>query len=249
MPRFAANLSLLFTERPYGDRFDAAARAGFAGVEVLFPYLEPLSVTTRALAATGLQLVLMNAPFPDAARGTLGCAATPGAEAGFREEMRRILDAAQVLNPGLIHVMSGDGRGARARQTFVENLQWLADHAPDQRFTIEPLNAHDRPGYFMNGYDLAAEVLDRVGRANIGLQYDSYHAQMITGDAMAVWRAVRDRVVHVQIAAAPDRREPGPGEIDFPTFFAELDDSGYSGWVSAEYNPTGRTEDTLGWMG
>jgi 2-dehydrotetronate isomerase len=248
LPRFAANLTLLFTERPYGARFAAAARAGFAGVEVLFPYLESLHVTAGALAETGRQLVLMNAPFPDSATGTLGCAATPGAEALFRVEMTRILATAEALNPGLVHVMSGDGRGARAEDTFVGNLRWLADRAPMRRFTIEPLNARDRPDYLLNSYDLATEVLDRVDRPNIGLQYDTYHAQMITGDALAVWRDFRDRVTHVQIASAPERREPGVGDFDFPDFFAELDASGYEGWVSAEYHPTGRTEDTLGWM-
>ncbi len=247
MPKFAANLSLLFTERPLARRFAAAARAGFGGVEVLLPYGGACAVTAGGLAAQNLEMVLMNAPWPDAA-GALGCAATPGAEALFERQMLEILDVAAILRPGLIHVMSGDGRGADARRTFVRNLQWLADRAPAQRFTVEPLNPTDRPDYFLNGYDLAAEVLALVNRPNVGLQYDTYHAAMISGDALAVWETFAELAVHVQIGAPPERREPGRGEIDFPGLFATLDAGGYDGWVSAEYHPGARTEDTLAWM-
>ncbi len=247
MPKFAANLSLLFTERPLADRFAAAARAGFGGVEVLFPYGGKSAVTANGLAAHGLEMVLMNAPYPDAS-GALGCAANPGAEPLFKRQMMEILDVAAILRPGLIHVMSGDGQGGDARRSFVRNLQWLADLAPAQGFAIEPLNPTDRPEYFLNGYDLAAEVLMQVDRPNIGLQYDTYHAAMISGDAMAVWESFGDLAVHVQIGAAPNRDEPGQGDFDFPGLFANLDSGGYAGWVSAEYHPSRRTEDTLGWM-
>lgn len=247
MPRFAANLSLLFTERPYADRFAAARTAGFEAVEVLFPCAE--TATTRAgLAAQDFDLVLMNVPNPDPATGMLGRAATPGAETALRAELSGALACAAVLRPGLIHVMSGDGSGREARDTFVANLQWLADTAPEQHFTIEPLNPRDRPGYFLNDYGLAAEILAQVDRPNLGLQYDTYHAHLIHGDALAVWDSFGALAAHVQIGNPPDRSDPGPGPVDFPAFFDRLDSDGYTGWVSAEYTPKGRTEGGLGWM-
>lgn len=249
MPRFAANLSLLFTELPYEDRFAAAAAAGFQAVEILFPYEYAVKDTRRALLAGGLDLVLINAPPPNYTGGTPGYAAVPGGEARFQNDMHRVLRYAHELRPGLIHVMAGYTKGAQAEDTFVRNLQWLADLAPYQNFTIEPLNTGDQPGYFLDDYDLAARVLDRADRPNLGLQYDSYHAQVIHGDAAAVWDRFGSRAVHVQIGAAPDRSEPAPGPIDFPALFAAIDASGYAGWVSAEYHPsTERTEDSLGWM-
>lgn len=249
MPRFAANLTLLFTELPYAERFAAAAAAGFGAVEVLFPYDHPAEVTAQALRAQGLPLVLMNATWPDAETGQLGHAATPARQERFRTEMARVLEYAAILKPQMIHVMSGEGAGDAATDCFVQNLIWTCEQAPAQQFTIEPLNPQDRPDYLMTSYALAAEVLDRVARPNLGLQYDTYHAQRITGDALACWHTYRNRIVHAQIGNTPDRREPGPGEIDFDRFFATLDSDGYDGWVSAEYNPSTNTAGTLGWMG
>ncbi|TMV06898.1 TIM barrel protein [Ruegeria sediminis] len=249
MPRFAANLSLLFTELPYLDRFEAAARAGFGAVEILFPYDLAAEETRRALLANGLELVLINAPPPDQAGGTPGYAAIPGAEDRFRADLRRVLHYAEVLRPGLIHLMAGYVSGDEAAETFVRNLRWAADAAPDRRFTIEPLNPMSQPGYFLNDYGLAAEILDRVNRPNVGLQYDSFHAQMIHGDALAVWQRFQASAFHAQIGAAPDRSEPGRGPTDFRALFAAMDKSGYDGWVSAEYTPsTDRTEASLHWM-
>ena len=163
--------------------------------------------------------------------------------------MARVLRFAKVLKPQMIHVMSGPGKGAEAADMFVDNLTWLADQAPHQRFNVEPLNSYDFPGYFMNDYDLAAELLARIDRPNVALQYDSYHAQRITGDALGTWERFKDIAVHVQIGQAPDRSEPGPGPVDFPALFAAIDKSGYSGWVSAEYNPKApTTAQGLGWM-
>ena len=153
------------------------------------------------------------------------------------------------MNPQLIHVMSGYTKDSAARDTFVSNLQWAADQAPEQMFTIEPLNQGDQPGYFLDDYELAADILQRVGRRNVGLQYDSYHAQVIHGDAARIWEDYKELSVHVQIGQAPDRTEPAPGPVDFPALFAAFDASGYDGWVSAEYNPsTKRTEDSLSWF-
>ncbi|MCB1312405.1 MAG: TIM barrel protein [Sedimentitalea sp.] len=249
MPRFAANISLLFAELPYLDRFDAAAAAGFEAVEILFPYDVAAKQTKRALLRNGLDLVLINAPPPNYTGGAPGYAAVPGAEGRFRHDIRRVLRYASELKPGLIHVMAGYESGAAAQDSFVSNLQWAADLAPGQRFTIEPLNGADQPGYFLNDYALAAEVLAQVERPNVGLQYDSYHAQEIHGDALKVWEAYGALAMHVQIGAAPGRTEPGKGKMDFATLFAAIDASGYTGWASAEYVPsTKRTEDSLGWL-
>ncbi len=249
MPRFAANLTLLFTELPYLDRFAAAAAAGFQAVEILFPYDIAAKLTRRALLENGLDLVLINAPPPNYTGGTPGYGATPGGEARFEHDIRRVLRYGDELQPGLIHIMSGYCNGAEAQATFVRNLQWAADLAPHQGFTIEPLNPGDQPGYFLDDFDLAAQILDQVDRPNVGLQYDSYHAQVIHGDAAAIWELHGARAHHVQLGAAPGRTEPGPGLIDFPALFAAIDSSGYQGWVSAEYNPTtARTEDSLTWM-
>ncbi len=249
MPRFAANLTLLFAELPYLDRFDAAAEAGFAAVEILFPYDLPAKETRRALLRNGLDLVLMNAPPPNYTGGSPGYGAVPGGEERFQHDIRRVMRYAEILKPRFIHVMSGYTKDAAARDTFIANLQWAADEAPQQLFTIEPLNPGDQPGYFLDDFDLAAEILDVVDRPNVGLQYDSYHAQVIHGDAQAVWDRFGHRAMHVQIGAAPDRSEPGRGPTDFPALFSAIDASGYDGWVSAEYHPsTPRTEDSLDWM-
>lgn len=249
MPRFAANISLLFAELTYLDRFQAAAQAGFKAVEILFPYDLPAKETRRALLANGLDLVLINAPPPNYTGGQPGYAAVPGGEARFQSDIRRVLRYADVLRPGLIHVMSGYASGAAAADTFVRNLQWAANHAPQQQFTIEPLNPVSQPEYFLNDYALASDILARVNRSNVGLQYDSFHAHMIHGNALDVWQAHHHLVSHAQIGAAPDRSEPGRGDTDFPALFDAIDASGYTGWVSAEYTPsTPRTQTTLGWM-
>ncbi len=249
MPRFAANITMLFAELPYLERFSAAAQAGFEAVEILFPYELAAKETQRALLSSGLELLLINAPPPNYTGGMPGYAALSGGVERFRRDVCRVMRYAEILRPGAIHIMSGYTEGDLAKQTFIQNLQWAADLAPTQQFTIEPLNTGDQPNYFLNDYNLAAEVLDAVNRPNVGLQYDAYHAQMIHGDALKVWETFADRVVHIQIAAAPGRCEPGTGPVDFEELFAAIDDYGYKGWVSAEYNPTTqRTQDSLGWM-
>ena len=251
MPDFAANISLLFSELPYIERFAAAAKAGFNAVEILNPYDLAAKETTRALMANGLDLVLINAPPPNYTGGTQGFAAVPGGEDRFRHDFHRVMRYAGALRPGLIHMMAGYEKGAEAQAAFISNLQWAADQAPHQKFTIEPLNSGDQPGYFLDDYGLAAEVLDTVDRPNVGLQFDAYHAQVIHGDAMAVWERFGHRTLHVQIGAAPGRSEPvlGQGPVDFTALFEAIDASGYAGWVSAEYNPTTKTtEHSLGWL-
>ena len=249
MPRFCANLTLLFTERPFMERFRAAKEAGFDAVEVLFPYDCPAQDMRDQLVWNGLTFVLMNCPPPNYTGGPRGFAAVPGQEERFRRDFDRVLRYAGVLKPRFLHIMAGAAEGAGAEDTFVANLIWAAGRAKGLTLTIEPLNREDNPGYFLSDFDLAARVLDRVNSPNVGLQYDAYHAQKITGDALAVWDAHGRRVVHVQVGGVPGRHEPGPGgEIDFPALFSRLDADGFEGWVSAEYHPAGRTEDGLGWI-
>lgn len=248
MLRLAANLSLLFTERPFMERFRAAKEAGFDAVEVLFPYDCPAQDMRDQLVWNAQSFVLMNCPPPNFAGGPRGFAAEPGSEDRFRRDFDRVMRYAGVLRPKIVHIMSGNAEGPVAAQVLVDNLKWAAGRSRGTTLTIEPLNRLDMPGYFLNSYDLAAEILDRVGLPEVRLQFDSYHAQVIHGDALATWKAHGHRAAHVQIGGAPGRTEPSKGELDHVEFFAALRASGYDGYVAAEYRPTRQTEETLDWM-
>ena len=248
MPRFAANLNFLFRELPFLDRFAAADDAGFDAVEVLFPYDNPAHEITSRMTATDLQMALINTPPPNWAGGDRGFAAIPGSEKRFRHDFKRALRFAKALGATHLHVMAGRARGLVARQTFIDNLAWAAAEAPRQSLTIEPINTDDMPGYFLNDFDLAAEIMAAVNAPNLGLQFDAYHAQMITGDMAQVWLDHGALARHIQIACCPGRHEPGGGDIDYQAFFQGLDDAGYEGFVSAEYHPRRATTDGLGWM-
>ncbi|WP_299618415.1 TIM barrel protein [uncultured Tateyamaria sp.] len=249
MPRFAANLTHLWAELPYLDRFDAAAEAGFEAVEVLMPYDVPAPETQWALRRNGLTMILLNAPGPNYAGGPRGFAALPGGEARFDYDMRRAVRYAQALGAGMIHVLSGVAEGDAAKATLIANLKRACQGLPDGLcLTLEPLNQTAQPGYFLSRYDLAAEIIAAVGAPNLGLQYDSYHAQEITGDAVAAFNTYQPIIRHIQIGDAPGRAPPGTGDVDFVSLFAAIDASDYSGWVSAEYTPQGRTETGLDWM-
>jgi hydroxypyruvate isomerase len=243
MPRFCANLTLLFTELPFLDRFAAASAAGFAGVEVLFPYDDPVPEMLDRLDRTGLPLVLMNCPPPNYTGGPRGFAAVPGLEDRFRTDFRRAARYAATLGAKHLHVMAGATDAPEARATFVANLAWAAAAAPKLSLTIEPINRHDMPSYYLADYGLALDILAEVGAPNLRLQFDSYHAQRITGDVLGTWDLVRPHVAHVQVGGYGSRHEP-----DDPGFLARLDADGYAGWVSGEYNPRERTEDGLGWI-
>jgi 2-dehydrotetronate isomerase len=248
MPKFAANLSLLFTELPVMDRFGAAKDAGFDAVEILSPYDAPAQDMRDQLVWTGQAFVLMNCPPPNATGAPRGFAAIPGGEDRFRRDFDRALRFAGVLKPRHIHVMAGEASGPEARAAFIANLQWAAARAPKQSLTIEPLNPVDFPRYFLNDYALAAEVLDEIAAPNVGLQYDTYHAAMIHGDAAAIWDTYGHRARHIQIGSVPGRQEPDQGTLDFPAFFRRLDAEGYPGFVSAEYRPRAGTREGLGWL-
>ena len=249
MPRFAANLTMLFTELPVLSRFDAARDAGFQGVEMLFPYDLSARDLTRAATKAGLDFVLLNCPPPNWAGGPRGFAAQPGMEDRFRRDFDRALRVAEALRARHIHVMAGKAEGAAALDTFRANLEWAAERAPHASLTIEPINQTDMPGYFLSDFDLAAQIIRAIGAPNLGLQFDAYHAQIITGDALATFAAHRLLIRHIQIAGLPGRNEPvSGGGLDFAAFFAAVDASDYRGWVSAEYNPATVTDAGLSWL-
>ncbi|PAU97283.1 hydroxypyruvate isomerase family protein [Paracoccus salipaludis] len=248
MARFAANLTFLFTELPMLERFAAARRAGFEGAEVLFPYDLAAPELASAAQAAGVEFVLMNTPPPNWAGGPRGFAAIPGGEERFRRDFDRALRFAQALRCRHIHVMAGRAEGEAARRTFVENLRWACARAPHASLLVEPINPGDMPGYFLAGFDQAAELIDEVAASNLGLQFDAYHAHQITGDVIACWDRHAARVRHIQIAGAPGRHEPKGGEINFAEFFRRVDASGYRGWVGAEYMPATTTEAGLRWL-
>lgn len=249
MLRFAANLTTLFTELPLTDRFAAAADAGFTGVEILFPYDSAAKELSRAAIAAGVQMVLLNTPPPNWAGGPRGFAAQPDRAERFRHDFDRALSFATALRVLHIHVMAGVATGEDAHRTLVENLRWATAHAPHVSLTIKPMNQVDNPGYFLSDFDQAVSIIDEVGAPNLGLQFDAYHAHQITGDVVGTWIRVARHARHIQIAGYPGRHEPEGGEIDFARFFHAVEDSGYGGWISAEYNPAGHTEPGLGWLG
>lgn len=248
MPKFAANLTLLFTELPLLDRFEAAAEAGFKAVEVLFPYDVAAQEIQRRLTAFGLHMVLINTPPTNWADGVRGYAAVPGEQDRFRHDFKHALRLAQAFKATHLHIMAGVAEGDAAHTTFVNNLTWAATQAPQHSLTIEPINRGDIPGYFLSDYELAAQIITEIDAANLGLQFDAYHAHKITGDMPATWKRVKHLTRHIQVGGLPDRHEPAAGVIDYPAWFRQLDSEGYTGWVSGEYHPAGRTEDRLEWI-
>ncbi len=247
MPRFAANLTFLFKELPFLDRFAAAREAGFDAVEILFPYDDPVGEIVARLRDNGLTLVLINTPPPNWAGGDRGFAAVPGAEERFRHDFDRCLRYADRLDPMHIHVMAGKAHGLVAEDTFLRNLDWAANRAPERSLTVEPINGIDMPGYFLNDFNQSARLLARLDAPNLGLQFDCYHAQIITGDAMDAWQQHGHLARHIQVAGVPGRHEPSGGEIDYPAFFRDLDRDPYQGFVSGEYHPRKSTAEGLGW--
>ncbi len=237
MIRLAANITLLDWALPMAARPAEAARRGFDGVECLFPYTGPLPDLISAREESGLPMALINTPEPRWAEGARGCAAIPGESAAFRAGFDEALICARSLGCGTIHVMAGVTQEDGAFETFVTNLRAASDSAPALTLTIEPLNAQDAPGYFLNDYDLAARVLDVVERPNVALQFDSWHAARIHGDARAVWARHAPRVRHVQISGAEARGAPDMSADAERGLLEDIVRSGYSGWISAEFIP------------
>ena len=250
MPRLAANLGYLFTERPLIERIGAAAAAGFKAVELQFPYDVPASAMRSQLEKHSLTVLGVNTL--GGRSGEFGFAAIPGREREFDDTFRQALDYIVAVGGSAIHCLAGkvppEQRPA-AETTFVANLTRAAELAAEKQITllIEPINPRDRPDYFLNRVEHAAAIIEKVGMPNVRIQFDFYHVQIVGGDLITRFRKHLPIVGHVQIAAVPSRAEPDEGEVNFAVILAELDAAGYSGWVGVEYRPRGRTEDGLGW--
>jgi hydroxypyruvate isomerase len=254
MPRFAANLSMLFTEVPFPQRFEAAARAGFTAVEFLFPYEFPARDIARWLADNDLENVLFNLPPGDWNAGDRGCASIPGREAEFFASVERALEYADLLGTPRLHALAGrmsaDADRRRHREVYVANIKAAAQRMAQEGRTllIEPINRRDIPGFFLNTQSEAHAIREEVAEASLKVQMDFYHAQIVEGDLAMTFRKYFDGLGHVQIAGVPARSEPDRGEVNYGYLFSLMDELEYAGWVGCEYRPAGRTEDGLGWL-
>ena len=254
MPRFAANLTMLFTEFPFLDRFERAARAGFKGVEFLFPYAyQPRDIRAR-LEQFDLQLVLHNLPAGDWDAGERGIACHPDRTAEFREGVERAVDVASALGVRQLNCLVGKTPAgvpdAQVHATLVENLYHASQRLKEAgiKLLVEPVNRRDIPGFHLHRSDQALALIDEVGGGNLFLQYDIYHAQRTEGELAATLQKHLTRIAHVQVADNPGRNEPGTGEINFPFLFGHLDRIGYQGWIGCEYKPAVSTEIGLDWI-
>ncbi|MBE0473319.1 hydroxypyruvate isomerase [Rhodoferax sp.] len=253
MPKFAANLSMLFTELPFLDRFEAASRAGFEAVEFLFPYVFSAADIKQRLDTHGLKLVLHNLPAGDWDAGERGIACHPDRVDEFRAGVAQAISYATALGVSQLNCLAGKApagvNDAVLRSTFVNNLKFAAAELKGAglRLLIEPINHFDIPGFYLNTTAQALKILDEVGADNAFVQYDIYHAQRMEGELAATMQKQLARIGHIQLADNPGRNEPGTGEINYPFLFAHLDRIGYTGWIGCEYKPTTTTEAGLGW--
>ncbi|SOE16751.1 hydroxypyruvate isomerase [Hoeflea halophila] len=252
MPFFAANLSMMFTEHGFLDRFRAAADAGFDAVEFLFPYDYPAAEVAARLADAELEQVLFNLPAGDWADGERGLAALPGREDEFRRSVATALSYAKALGTRRLHMMAGiaDAADPGRRAAYADALAFAADAAGEKDITllIEPLNPRDMPGYFLNSFDQAAAMITDLGRPNVKLQFDIYHRQILHGDVLKALEQMMPIIGHVQIASVPGRNEPGTGELDDFRVLEALDELGYRGFVGCEYRPKAATLEGLDWL-
>jgi hydroxypyruvate isomerase len=253
MPRFAANLTMLFTEHPFLDRFGHAAQAGFEAVEFLFPYAWPAEEIRQRLDANRLTLALHNLPPGDWDAGERGIACHPDRVSEFRESVAQAIRYAKALGVGQLNCLAGKAPPGVAdevlRRTFVENLRFAAAELKKAglRLLIEPINNFDIPGFYLQRTAQAIAILDEVGADNAFVQYDIYHAQRMEGELAATVQKYLPRIGHIQLADNPGRNEPGTGEINYAFLFAHLDRIGYQGWIGCEYKPATTTEAGLGW--
>ncbi|MEX0730137.1 MAG: hydroxypyruvate isomerase [Aquisalimonadaceae bacterium] len=254
MPRFAANLSMLFNEHAFLDRFDAAARAGFKGVEYLFPYDFSPAELKDALRQAGLEQVLHNLPGGDWGAGERGIACHPERRTEFREGVDRAIEYASALGCKQLNCLAGiqpaNVDAHEARQTLVENLAFAAGKLEREgiRLLAEPINTRDIPGFFLNRTKQALDIFDEAGSANLWLQYDIYHMQIMEGDLARTMEQNLGRIAHLQLADNPGRHEPGTGEINYAFLFDHIDRIGYKGWIGCEYKPAGTTLEGLDWL-
>ncbi len=254
MPRFAANISMMFTELPFLDRFARACAAGFQAVEFLFPYEFEAKALAQRLADNGLRQVLFNAPPGDWAAGERGMASLPGRQQEFRDSILKALDYATALSCPRLHVMAGLKPEGVPRDTllatYAANLAWAAEECAKASVkpVIEPINHRDIPGFFLNTTDEAAAVISAIGAERIGMQFDLYHCQITEGDIVMRVEKHLPLIAHMQVADTPGRHEPGTGEVNWPFVFDRIDALGYRGWIGCEYRPAGETEAGLGWF-
>ncbi len=255
MPKFAANLSFLFTELDFPARFQAAADAGFPAVEYLFAYVREKEELSDCLRAAGLHQALLNMPAGDWENGERGLACLPDRRGEFRDSFARAIDYAQALDCANVHAVAGLAPAGGAERTAYEdtyraNLAWAADAAAAHGINvlIEPINGkRDVPGFFLQTSQQAVEILSELARPNLRLQFDVYHVQIMEGDLTHRFRACLPHIGHIQIANPPDRHEPDDGEINYAWLFGEIDAAGYTGWIGCEYKPRAGTVDGLGW--
>ena len=254
MPQFAANLTMLFTEEPFIDRFEAAAKAGFKAVEFLFPYAHTAQQVRNAALEAGVQIVLHNLPAGDWDAGERGIACLPDRVNEFREGVGKAIEYATALGVTQVNCLAGKAPAgadpAVLRATFVENLRYAAGQlgAHGIRLLIEPINTFDIPGFYLHGTAQALALMDEVGSDNLFLQYDIYHMQRMEGELAATMQKHLPRIAHIQLADNPGRNEPGTGEINYAFLFQHLDRIGYTGHIGCEYKPKTTTTAGLGWL-
>ncbi len=254
MVRFAANLSMMFCEVDFLDRFEAAARAGFKGVEYRFPYDFSADEISMRLEANDLKQVLFNTPAGNWHAGERGTACNPSRIDEFREGIALAIDYAKVLECGQLHCMAGlTPEGADAseiRKTYVENLRFASAEMEKAgiKCLMEMINTRDIPGFYLNRSAQAEEIMEEAASGNLYMQYDIYHMQIMEGDLAPTIERLLSKIAHMQLADTPGRNEPGTGEINYPFLFGHIDRVGYEGWIGCEYNPAGATLEGLGWM-
>jgi hydroxypyruvate isomerase len=254
MPRFAANLTMLFNELPFLDRFEAAAKAGFKAVEFLFPYPYAVAELKDRLTANGLTLVLHNLPAGNWDAGERGIACLPDRAGEFRDGVARAIEYGTALGVPQLNCLAGKvpagASDAALRETFVGNLRYAAAELNKVgiKLLMEPINTYDIPGFYLNRTAQALSLIQAVGSDNLFVQYDIYHAQRMEGELIATMRQHLAHIAHIQLADNPGRNEPGTGEIHYGNVFKALDDMGYSGWIGCEYKPATTTEAGLGWL-
>ncbi|WP_127956630.1 HPr family phosphocarrier protein [Serratia microhaemolytica] len=254
MAKFAANLSMMFNEVPFLDRFAAAARAGFKAVEFLFPYDYPAEQLAEKLAQNGLQLVLFNTSPGNIDAGEWGLAALPGREQQARADIDLAIKYAVALNCPQIHVMAGvvpPGQDIAAyRETFIQNVRYAADQCAPLgiKVLIEALSPPIKPNYLFSSQHQALALANKIDRSNLFIQFDFFHAQQVDGNISNLLTSLAGRYSHIQIASVPERHEPDQGELNYPWLFNLLDQLGYQGWIGCEYRPRGETNAGLGWV-
>lgn len=254
MPKFAANLSMMFSEVPFLDRFDAAAAAGFKGVEFLFPYEFSPEAIEEKLRQYGVEIVLFNMPPGNWGAGERGITSIPGREEEFREGVEKALLYATRLGVPRLHAMAGippaSADRAACRETLIANLTYAAEQLAPHGITLllEAINNRDMPGFFVNTQAESFDICQAVGAPNLKMQMDLYHMQVMEGDLAMKLKKYAAHCGHIQIASAPARNEPDGGEVRYEYLYRLLDEIGYSGWLGCEYRPAGKTEDGLGWF-